>query len=75
MNSPSASSPEELIVFVVRADPEPGDPNSGFDADGSVIFTDASDPITANLLEMEGRMPVVVTPEAVSFVGKLPGLG
>jgi hypothetical protein len=47
----------------------------GFDADGSVVFADASDPIAANLLEMERWMPAVVTPEAISFVGQLPGLG
>ena len=71
----SDSPSEQPIVFVARADPEPGDCACGFDADGAIIVADASDPIAANLLEMEGWVPVVVTPEAIRFVGQLPGLG
>jgi uncharacterized protein (DUF433 family) len=72
---PHHSPSEQPVVFVVRADPEPGDRACGFDADGSVIVADASDPVAANLLEMQGWMPVIVTPEAIRFVGQLPGLG
>ena len=69
------STSEQLIVFNVAADPEPSDGAGGFDANGSVIFADASDPIATHFLEIEGQVPVVVTPQAISLVSQLPGLG
>ena len=69
------STSEQLVVFVVGADPEPSDGAGGFDANGSVVFADASDPKAAHFLEMEGRVPVAVTPQPISLVSQLPGLG
>lgn len=69
------STGEQLIVFVVRTDPEPGDRACGFDAHGSVVFADASDPVPAHFLEMEGWVPMIVTPQAIRLVSQLPGLG
>jgi len=75
LDAPLQLSSDQPFIFLVRADPEPGDSAGGFDADGSVIFADASDPIAAHFLEMKGRVPVVVTPQAIGLVSQLPGLG
>ena len=58
----------------MRPDPEPRDSAGGFDTYRPVIFADASDPIFADLLKMQGRVPVVVPPEAIGFVSELPDL-
>src|SRR5207245_140984 len=66
----TATSPDQIVILVMRADPEPLDPVLLPYGQSAVVAPDSSGPKSAHLLEVKRWMSGVAKPEFEVFPGE-----
>jgi hypothetical protein len=65
-----AASPDQSVVIGMRADPEPEIAPVYFDGERTIAQADASGPVTADFLELQGRMARIALEKSKIGVGQ-----